>query len=331
MRLFHLSILLLAFLLTAAEPGRCLTVTDFTGRTVFVEKPVRRAVCLIESGLSGLYMLGAQSAVAGVSAEIYRPPLFRYYAAMDPRLAEKKLPAPGNWDFVNLETLAGLAPDLVILWAAQSEAARAIRDKGIPVYGVELASFDDIFKEISDFGVLFDRVARANELTAYTRTALAALSARFDSLSPARRPGVYFMWPQSPLDTAGGTSTVNDLIRMAGGRNVCAHIPKEHAVVNLENLVTLSPDVIVMWPGSGRSPDELAVRPVWRYLPAVRTGRLHALPSLFSCDLWTLKCVTAVARMARFCHPGQAGEVSQRDVYTALYGPELGERIPLDP
>ncbi len=309
-------------------------VRGFRGRATNLPKPAQRVVCLIESALSGLYMLGAQDKVVAVSTNVYQEEVHRYYAAMDPRIAGKKLPTPGNWDFVNIESIVALQPDLVIIWASQTEAIDALVDKGVAVYAVELHSFEDVFKEIGDFGVLFGKEARAGELLGYAAKELAALAESRTGLTVGDRPGVYFMWAQGAMETSGAPSTVNDLIELAGGRNVAGHMRQEHLVINPEHILTWQPQVIIMWRNPKLSPKELATMPVWQSLPAAKTGRIHELPSVFYCDLWTLKFLHAIKLIATWCQPDKFplsdSSGSKRHLLKTLYGAELGERIPLD-
>lgn len=309
-------------------------VHDFRGRVTNLPKPAERVVCLIESALSGLYMLGAQNKVVAVSTNVYQEEVFRYYAAMDPRIAGKALPTPGNWDFVNIESVVALQPDLVIIWASQTEAIDALVDKGVAVYAVELHSFEDVFKEIHDLGVLFGKEARAGELLDNAAKELAALAESRTGLAEGDRPGVYFMWAQGAMETSGAPSTVNDLIELAGGRNVAGHMRQEHLVINPEHILTWQPLVIVMWRNPKLSPKDLAAMPVWRSLPAAKTGRVHELPSVFYCDLWTLKFLHAIKLIATWCQPDKFPMLdssgAKRDLLKVLYGAELGERIPLD-
>ena len=81
-------------------------------------------------------MLGAEARLVGISTNIYQESVFPYYAAMDERIRERTLPTPGNWDFVNIESMVALQPDLVILWSGQDESIAALEEKGIPVFGV---------------------------------------------------------------------------------------------------------------------------------------------------------------------------------------------------
>ena len=79
-------------------------------------------------------MLGAESRLVGISTNIYQESIFAYYAAMDERIRERTLPTPGNWDFVNIESVVALQPDLVIIRTAQEESIAALEEKGIPVF-----------------------------------------------------------------------------------------------------------------------------------------------------------------------------------------------------
>ena len=109
-----------------------IAATDFRGHRIELDKPAERIVCLLESALTGLYMLGAESRLVGISTNIYQESVFPYYAAMDERIRERTLPTPGNWDFVNIESMVALQPDLVILWSGQEESIAALEEKGNP-------------------------------------------------------------------------------------------------------------------------------------------------------------------------------------------------------
>lgn len=289
-----------------ASPGqesKPIRVTDFRGRTLELREPAGRIVCLIESALSGLYMLGAEKDVVGISRNVYTERVNRYYASLDDRIRNEELPAPGNWDFINLESIVSLRPDLVILWSEQKEAIASIEQRGIPVYGVFLRRLEDVYKEITALGLLTGRSDRAADLIRHTKQSLGRIEKRTGSLPADRRPGIYYMWAQGPLETSCGDSTVEDLIRLGGARNVCASIPSEHLVVNMERILSWNPDLIVMWYNTRLDPGDLAELGSWQAVAAVRNGRVHELPDVFLCDLWTLKFPYAAWMVAKWSHP----------------------------
>jgi iron complex transport system substrate-binding protein len=305
-------------------------VTDFRGKELVFSEPARRVVCLIESALTGLYMLGAEDRVVGIPRDVYTESVNRYYASLDERIRNKQIPAPGNWDFINLESVVSLRPDLVILWSEQKEAVDSIEQRGIPVYGVFLDRLEDVYKEITDLGLLTGRSDRAAALNRFTKQSLGRVEGRLGSIAEDRRPGIYYMWAQGPLETSCGVSTVEDLIRLAGARNVCASIPREHLVVNMERILAWNPELIVMWYNTRLDPDDLLKEGQWQTVAAVRNGRVHELPDVFLCDFWTLKFPYAVWMLAKWSHPdlfqGVNLEKEREGMLNFLYDGKLHDR-----
>jgi iron complex transport system substrate-binding protein len=302
-------------------------VVDFRNKEVSLRRPAERIVCLIESALSGLYMLDAEQRVVGISTNVYEGNVFPYYAAMDERIEKRSLPAPGNWDFVNIEMVVGLRPDLVVVWSHQKESIASLEEKGIPVYGVFIRSFADVQKEIRDLGRLTGTSRRAEELVALAASEMESVRTGTSKVAPEKRAKVYYMWAQGELETSGKNSTVQELIESAGAENAAGHIDQEHLVVNMENVLSWNPDVIVMWNDDRREPSDILEKPVWRSVSAVENRRVHEFPDVFSCDLWTLKYVHPVRLTARWCYPEQfkgddlPGEKAR--LFKKLYGDKL--------
>jgi len=315
---------------TSCRPGRAklpgsaysIQVSDFRNKVISLPGPARRIICLIESGLSGLYMLRAENQVIGVSSAIYNESASAQYAALDERIKNKKLPAPGNWDFVSVENIIDLQPDLVIIWASQTESIQSIEEHGIPVYGVFLQSINDVYREIKDFGVLTGKSQRADSLIAYTKSELNRLKL-IQQASKDKPKSVYFMWPQGLLETAGTTSTVNELIELAGAKNSCT-IDQEHVVVNKEKLFDWNPDMMVMWLSPSKTPEDILNLSEFQMLKAIQHKQVYELPSAFLCDLWTLKFPYAVKIVAKWCYPSTYSDlildVEERKMLLELYG-----------
>ena len=304
-----------------APAAETVEVTDFRGRRLMLARPARRIVCLIESALSGLYMLGAAEALVGVPANVYTGDVAPHYAGLDPRLAAKSLAAPGNWDFIGIERVLALRPELVVVWSHQREAIAAMEAHGISVYGVFIAGIDDLRKEMRDLAALTGTRPRAEALLGYIDTEMARV-ARAVAVPDAERPGVHFAWGQGMLETSCRGSMVDDLIRLAGGRNLCTE-PREHATVGLERVLAANPDVIVLWPSPQRTVASVLADPQWRAVAAVKARRVFQLPEVFDCDLWTLKFLYALRLMAGWFQPQRiapAGAAERDAMMGVLYG-----------
>ncbi|NJK93680.1 MAG: ABC transporter substrate-binding protein [Bacteroidales bacterium] len=110
------------------------------------------------------------------------------------------------------------------------------------------------------------------------------------------------MWSQGLLETAGTTSTVNELIELAGAKNSC-NINHEHVVISKEKLLDWNPDVWIMWCNTTMNPDNILNLTEFKNINAIKNEQVFELPSVFMCDLWTLKFPYAIKLLAKWCYP----------------------------
>jgi iron complex transport system substrate-binding protein len=300
-----------------------ISVTDFRNKELHFNRHPERVVCLIESALTGIYMLGAQNKIVGVSSNIYSDNLYAYYSRMDQRIADKTLAVPGNWDYVSIEKIVTLKPDLVIIWSSQTEAIENIENFDIPVYGVMLHSLDDVIKEIKDFGILFNKENRSDSLIRFTKNNLEKIAEKTKGQNKKR---VYFAWMQGITETSGKNSMVDDLIEASGGINVCDY-PEEHAVVNLEKIVEWNPEAIVMWCNDKTDPSDMMLITSLKNVNAVQSRRVFEFPSVFECDLWTLKFQYASLLLVSWLYPEKFSEneldSSSDEIFKILYNTNI--------
>jgi len=327
-----LSVLIIGSTVYAASPSyaddsKSITVTDFRGKSLTLPFPPNRIVCLIESALSGIFMLGAEHSIVGISANVYEPSVFPYYAVMDSRIQKHELPTPGNWDFVNIERVIGLKPDLVIIWSNQEESIAAMEEHNIPVYGVFIQRFQDIYKEIEDLGKLTARKERAKRLIKIANRHITDVREKISRSQPKDPKRIYYMWAQGELETSGNNSTVEELITLSGAKNVTSHIQQEHLVVNMENILTWNPEVIVMWVNDRKNPEDIMANTLWQSVSAVKNRQVYEFPDVFSCDLWTLKYIHTVTLVARWCYPHVFKDMVPEDYKWELLQQLYGNKI----
>jgi iron complex transport system substrate-binding protein len=301
-------------------------VTDFRGKKLVLTEPPQKVVCLIESALSGIYMLGQQDRVVGVPSGVYDKELYRYYSRLDERIKEQTLPTPGDWDFISLEEILELDPDLVMIWASQSEAIASLEQFGIPVYAIMLHSFEDVYKEIRDFGKIMACEERADSIIQYTTKTLETLSEEYSSSSETK--SAYFMWSQGVNETSGTNSTVTQLFHAAGVRNAC-NLSSEHVTVSIEKIYDWDPDMIVMWHNKVLDTEDVLNNPLLHGLRAVQNGQVYELPEVFSCDFWTLKMQYPARLIAEWAYAEKDEpkklEKELKKMYEVLYGKNLME------
>ncbi|WP_297212158.1 MULTISPECIES: ABC transporter substrate-binding protein [Thermodesulfovibrio] len=297
----------LFFILSSSEVFAKITVQDFRGKSIHLNKPAERVVCLIESALTGIYMLRQGKKVVGIPTNVYSEGFyysdtFRYYAALDDRIKQKKIPAVGNWESINIEKILSLKPDLIIIWSSQTDAIQTFEKLGIPVYGVFITKIDDIFKEIRDFGLMLDAKDRAEELIGYVRKEIDGIDRIARKIKNHKK--VFFSWAQhSFLQTSCKGSIINEIISKAGGINICSNIEAESQTLTMEKLIKLNPDVIIMWYAKALSPEDIRNNSQYRAINAVKSGKIYQFDDTFFFDLWTLKFIYSMKFIAKTLYP----------------------------
>ena len=236
-------------------------VTDDTGHTLRLDKPVQRIIPLYGAFGEMLLALGCgDRIVARTDADAGVPELAR-------------LPAVGTHMRPNAELVAAARPDLVLQMSGRGEAllqTEALRKLGVPVLCFEVNSFGQLFRLMEELGRLTGREAEAAALVADWKARLDALAAE----NVGKRPWRIFYEVRYPnLLAAGQGGIVSEIIEAAGGENVVGE-KRKLARLNEEAVILADPDVYLVQRGPmNPAPEPLARRAHFSGLRAVREGR----------------------------------------------------------
>ena len=250
--------------LTATAAGnQSRTVVDETGRTVHLPARIERIVSLAPNLTEILYALGLEERLVGVTNQCDYPP------------AARQKPIVGDVVNPNLEEIIELKPDLVLGTTAgnRRETADALERLGIPVYGIDPHSIEDVLTSIRNVADLLGVAERGAELDARLRARLSSLHQRLNAVP---RPRVLFAIWLDPLITVGGDTFLNDLLRQAGARSVTGELRLDWPRLSLEVALELDPDYLVLpRTHSLRSRlTDLSGRRPWQSLRAVERGQV---------------------------------------------------------
>ena len=251
------------------------TVTDDYGRIVVVPTQPQRVVSLSPAVTEILFALGAQDLLVGRTD-------FCVYPA-----EAQDIPSIGGISNLNIESILSMQPDLVI---SGSMVGKKVTDQmdamGVPmVCVIEKPKFEALYDNITAIGKLVGKEHEADSLNKVLSCELLALS-EADAIvtsqplntqnSQLKTPSCYYVvgYGAGGNFTAGGNTFINDIIRMAGGRNIAEDI--EGWSYSLEALVQEDPDYIIV-----RREDSAAfcgMKPYNR-LSAVRNGHVIGIVS----------------------------------------------------
>lgn len=217
------------------------SIDDASGRTVTLREPARRIVSLVPSATRTLVELGAVDRLVGRTR----------YDTAPPRVAA--LPSVGGGLRPSLEALVELRPDLVIRFAAEADlrTPRRLDELGIAHFAVEPETIDDVRRTVRRLGVLVGRTGAADSLVRRLDAGLRRVRDAVDTLP--RIPAAYVLGGEPPR-VAGPGTFIDELLGVAGARNVFGDAPAGYPQVSPEAFLARSPRVIVV-PDGASAPD----------------------------------------------------------------------------
>lgn len=242
-----------------------------------------------------LYAIGAGDQVVAVSSFDRYPP------------AVEKLPKVGALLDPNTERMLSLKPDMVVIYGSQSDLQAQLARTGTRTFIYRHGGLRDALAAIEAIGSATGHASRAATVVQRIRGELAAVAERVKDRPKPRTLLVFGREPGTlrSLYASGGVGFLDDLLGMAGARNVFEDVKRESVQPSQETLLARAPDVIVeLHPSSGL--DAANVGRIWAPLasiPAVRTGRVHALTGAHLVVAGP-RLGAAAEALARAVHPG---------------------------
>lgn len=226
-----------ALMLAACNPTRNESVAgvDDFGDSVRVGPAPKRIVSLSPATTEILFTLGAGSRLVGRSDFDTFPDSARL------------VPSLGMAIPPNVEAVLGTRPDLVVLHASGSNraAARRLRAAGVNTVSLEINRISDFRRAVTLLGAIVGDSARAKAVTDSVDKTLERVRSATASLP---RPTVFWHIWDAPLITIGAGSFMNELVEIAGARNVYADITGPSERISLEDVARRNPDFILAGP-----------------------------------------------------------------------------------
>lgn len=247
-----------------------------------------------------LYALELGERVVGVTTYCHYPPEVR------------QKPKIGSYLRPSIETILEMQPDLVVVLREHGELQDSLRNVGLPVLALRHNTLEGIYRSLLEIGKRTGVEKIAEQRVAEIRQALAAIQSRAERLP---RRDVMFIVGRSPgtvrdLVVVGRGSFLNELIAMAGGRNLFRDSPSYYPSIPREEIYARRPEVIIDMGDMGNTDNVTAehtraVTELWQafpQLPAVQAGRVYPVAQ----DIFVVpgpRVVEAASELFRMIHP----------------------------
>lgn len=226
----------------------------------------KRVVSTVPGLTEILFALGLGDRVAGVS---------EYCRYPEAALAKPKV---GSFLQPNLETIASLRPDLVLIIKNPVRLRQRLEAIGLRVEELDLETLPGILSAIDRLGVLTSTQGKAAALRSSLEKRLAAVKAKVK-----QRKRVTFLVGRTPqrlegMVAVGPNSYLDELMRAAGGDNIFADSPAMYPKISIEQLLARDPDVIfemgdAVHEGIAENKYREDVLTVWARLPGLKAVR----------------------------------------------------------
>jgi iron complex transport system substrate-binding protein len=260
--------------------------------------PPQRIVSTAPSITETLFAVGAGGRVVGVTNYCHYPP------------EATRIRKIGTYLQPHTETILSLKPDLVITEASPLHTRDQFQAMGLNVLRVRFETIEDVYESIRTIGKATGQSAEAETVVASIRRDLAAVRARVAGRPPVSTMFIVGRTPNAleGIVVTGNTVYMNQVMEIAGGRNVFRAGAARYFRVAHEEIIARDPAVILDMGDMGDTKavteeHRRSVEVLWRrempMLSAVRGGRVHAIAS----DIFVVtgprvaECARAFARM----------------------------------
>ena len=269
------------------------TFTDQADNEVTVQLPIERMVVLQHHSIDIICQLGGQDKIVGVE-EKWSKNLGSYIADIWPEI--KEMPTCGSLSAPNVEAVAALNPDVVIVASqADQDACAQLRDMGIPVCVVSLrgegkqaeaqnprlANADAAYTEgcqwaVKTLGRLTGRDAQADALWAFCEESRQMVEDAVGSIADADRIRAVTVMNNNAV--YGNDKYVGCMLLRAGGINAAAADIQGNGTYTVETLANWDPDVIITQDRYPEVYTELTTSPEYAELRCVKEGNVILAP-----------------------------------------------------
>lgn len=271
----------------AAKTSSSNFVIDDFGDTVRFDSAATRIVSLNPTTTEILFAIGVGSRVVGRTKWDSWPD------------SAKLVPDVGDALRPNVESVLGAKPDLVVIYANNDNrtAATQLRAAGVRTIAMRVDSIAEFQRVTLLLGRLVGQEQRAQTVVDSVQKTLDRVRAATAALP--KTTVFYHTW-EKPIITIGMHSFLNELVEIAGGRNVYGDVKAVSPIVTMEDIVHRNPDVILVGPTTARS--MLSSR-TWQVVPAVKGRKVYAYDTMVV-GRPSVTLGMAAVNIANLLHPG---------------------------
>jgi len=260
---------------------------------VTIEKTPMRIVSLSPCNTEILFAVGAGDRVVGGTTYDTYPP------------KAVNLSKIGGFSTVNIEAVVNLTPDLVLAEHGNSEdTVNALKNLDLKVVTLNPKTMDDILENIRLVGNITGNDAAAESLTADMMQQIRDITDMTEDIPNSRKPRVLYIVWHEPMYAAGAGLYHDDLIQMAGGKNIVE--AEGWLVISVEDIIDKNPQIIIcssMGGGSYTIMEAITGNQILAQTDAVINNKVYPVDDPNTIELAGPRIVQGLAELHGFIAP----------------------------
>lgn len=299
-------------------------LTDQAGRSVTLEQPAQKIVSCYYITTYAALSLGISDRLVGIEKKANSRPIYKM--ANDQLLDLKQV---GSLKELNIEAIAELKPDLVLMPLKLKEKAQTLTDLGIQVLIVNPETHEQLVEMLELIGKACGVEEKAKELTDYYQKQKDKMA----KTSNQKTQSVYMGSNSAYLETAPGTMYQSILIETAGGKNVAEELDGNYwTQVSYETLLKMNPDMIVIPSGASYSVQDVLNDSQLKSLKAIQEKNVYQMPK--GIEEWDSPIPSGIlgtmwlySLLHHDIYPYDAFIKDVQDFYKTFYGFDIDESL----
>lgn len=218
----------------------------------------QRIVSLAPSITEILFALGLEPKIAGVTEICDYPPEAR------------RKPKVGDYQ-ISPEKVAALKPDLVVGHEVlNARVLPVLKRLGLRV----LSANPNQFRKLYDFMRAIGRATGSEPAAERIIRSMQAQVARVRRNAPRKPPKTLFLISVEPIWASGSDTLANEMIALAGGRNIFGGQFQNYKAVSMELALGSAPELILL---AGPKAQSILNSPLWQRTPAAKKRHVYEL------------------------------------------------------
>lgn len=254
---------------TSTQPTK-IELTDQAERKVTLEQPAQKLVSCYYITTYATLSLGIGDRLVGIEKKADTRPI---YKMTNEKLLDLK--QVGSLKELNIEAIAELKPDLVLMPMKLKDKAQTLTDLGIQVLVVNPETHEQLVEMLTLIGQACGVEDKAKQLTDYYQTQIEKMA----KVKTSHQKTIYMGGNSSYLETAPATMYQNTLIETAGGVNAAKELEGNYwTKVSYETLLKMNPDMLIIPSSASYSVEDVLNDAQLKSLQAVPNKNVYQMP-----------------------------------------------------